>query len=216
MSTSDRLSAFDKYICDVPNKGNILNNISAWWFNNTKHIIDNHYLHHQGTHMVVKKTNPIKLEIIVRGYMTGSTSTSIWTNYKKGERHLYGLDFRDGYQKNEKLDSIIVTPTTKGVNDVPITLKEIVEQEYLSQEQLDFVVEKALELFKHGQDVADEAGLILVDTKYEFGFLGNDIILIDELHTCDSSRYWLKATYQGNFDQGKEPEKLDKDAIRIG
>tara|TARA_Y100000591_G_scaffold74837_2_gene62328 strand:+ start:539 stop:2416 length:1878 start_codon:yes stop_codon:yes gene_type:complete len=214
MSASDRLSAFDRYICDIPNKGCILNNISAWWFNNTRHIIPNHYLHHRGPHMVVKKTNPIKLEMVVRGYMTGSTSTSIWTKYKQGERHLYGLDFRDGYQKNEKLDEIIVTPTTKGVTDVPITLKEIVDQEYLTQEQLDFVVSKSLELFRYGQEVADKAGLILVDTKYEFGFLNGEIILIDEVHTCDSSRYWLKETYSENFNAGVEPKKLDKDAIR--
>ena len=214
LSASDRLSAFDRYICDIPNKGCILNNISAWWFNETRHIIPNHYLHHRGPHMVVKKTNPIKLEMVVRGYMTGSTSTSIWTKYKAGERHLYGMDFRDGYQKNEKLDEIIVTPTTKGVTDVPITLKEIVEQEYLSQSQLDYVVSKSLELFRYGQEVADKAGLILVDTKYEFGFLNGEIILIDEVHTCDSSRYWLKDTYMDNFNAGQEPKKLDKDAIR--
>ena len=214
LSASNRLSAFDRYICDVPKKGDILNNISAWWFNNTKHIINNHYLHHEGKHMIVRKANAIKLEIVIRAYMTGSTETSIWTKYKNGERDIYGLNFRDGYKKNEKLDNIVITPTTKGVTDIPITLSEIVEQKYLTQEQLDFVTSKALELFKYGQNVVDKAGLILVDTKYEFGFVNGNIILIDEVHTCDSSRYWLKDTYQECFDSGKEPKKLDKDAIR--
>ena len=214
MSASNRLSSFDRYICDINNKGNILNNISAWWFSNTYHIIDNHYLYHQGCDMIVKKTNPIKLEIIVRGYMTGSTNTSIWTMYKNGERNIYGLNFREGYLKNQILDSIILTPTTKGVTDVPITPHEIVQQEYLTQEEWEFVSEKALELFRYGQMVADSKGLILVDTKYEFGRLNNNIILIDEVHTCDSSRYWVKETYNNRFNNSQEPEKLDKDAVR--
>ena len=214
LSASDRLSSFDRYICDIPGKGCVLNNMSKWWFNNTIHIIDNHYVYSQGQHMIVRKTQPIKLEFVVRGYMTGSTSTSIWPMYKSGKRHMYGIDFRDGYSKNEKLDQIILTPTTKGVTDVPITGEEIVEQNYLTQHQYDFIAKKSMELFTCGQNRASENGLILVDTKYEFGFLGNQIILIDELHTCDSSRYWKKETYQQRLSEGKEPEKLDKDCIR--
>ena len=214
LSASDRLSSFDRYICDIPGKGCVLNNMSKWWFKNTLHIIDNHHVYSQGQHMIVRKTQPIKLEFVVRGYMTGSTSTSIWPMYKSGKRNMYGINFRDGYSKNEKLDQIILTPTTKGVTDVPITGAEIVEQNYLTQEQYDFIARKSIELFTCGQNIASQNGLILVDTKYEFGFLGNRIILIDELHTCDSSRYWKKDTYQQRLSEGKEPEKLDKDCIR--
>ena len=214
LSASNRLSSFDRHICDINNKGAILNALSAWWFNNTTHIIDNHYLHHEGNDMIVRKCKPIKLEIVVRAYMTGSTSTSIWTMYKKGERHIYGLDFRDGYLKNQKLDSIIITPTTKGVNDIPITPDEIIQQNYLTSEQWEYVSQKALELFRYGQMVADSRGLILVDTKYEFGFYNNKIILMDEIHTCDSSRYWIKETYSDRLSNNLEPEKLDKDAVR--
>ena len=214
LSASNRLSSFDKHICDINNKGAILNALSAWWFNNTSHIIDNHYLYHSGNDMIVKKCRPIKLEIVVRAYMTGSTSTSIWTMYKNGERHIYGLNFRDGYLKNQKLDNIIITPTTKGVNDVPITENEIIEQSYLTREEWEYVSQKALELFRYGQMISDTRGLILVDTKYEFGYYNNKIILMDEIHTCDSSRYWVKDTYLDRFNNGLEPEKLDKDAVR--
>ena len=214
MTASNRLSAFDRHMCDIVNKGYILNYISKWWFQNTEHIIKNHFIHAEDNHMLVKKTDPIKLEFIVRGYMTGSTSTSIWPMYKSGNRNMYGLEFRDGYQKNQKLDEIILTPTTKGVSDHPITLTEIVEEGYLSQQELDFIASKSKELFLYGQQEAAKRGLILVDTKYEFGKVGNEIILIDELHTCDSSRYWKIDTYQTRFDQGQEPEKYDKDCVR--
>ena len=214
MTASNRLSAFDRHMCDIVNKGYILNYISKWWFQNTEHIIKNHFIHAEDNHMLVKKTDPIKLEFIVRGYMTGSTSTSIWPMYKGGNRNMYGLEFRDGYQKNQKLDEIILTPTTKGVSDHPITLSEIVEEGYLSQQELDFIASKSKELFLYGQQEAAKRGLILVDTKYEFGKVGDEIILIDELHTCDSSRYWKLDTYQSRFEQGQEPEKYDKDCVR--
>ena len=213
MSTSNRLSAYDHYICDVPTKGQVLNKLSEWWFNNTRHIIDNHYLYSDGEHMVVRKTDPIKLEFVVRGYMTGSSKTSIWTMYNNGERNMYGINFRDGYKKNERLDKIILTPTTKGITDVPITKEDII-RDYLSVEEYDFISSKCLEIFRHGQEVALEKGLLLVDTKYEFGKVDGKIILIDEVHTCDSSRYWLQSSYEQRFNEGLEPEKLDKDCIR--
>lgn len=217
LSASDRLSAFDQHRCDVPMKGICLNNMSRWWFNNTRNIIDNHFVYSEGEYMLARRTDPIKLEIVVRGYMTGSSSTSIWTKYKNGERHIYGLDFRDGYQKNEKLDEIVITPTTKGVVDRPITREEIINPNngYLTDTEYSFIESKALELFRFGQKEADARGLILVDTKYEFGKLPNgEIILIDEVHTCDSSRYWLKQDYDVLFAEGKEPKKLDKDVVR--
>jgi len=214
MEATNRTSAFDRHLCDIPSKGIILNNISEYWFMKTKDIIENHYLFSKGPYMIVKKTRPIKLEIIVRAYMTGSTNTSIWTHYNKGERELYGIKFRDGYKKNEKLDSVIITPTTKGATDRPITRDEIIDT-YITETEYDYICDSAMELFTYGQKLAEKRGLILVDTKYEFGYLpNNDIILIDELHTCDSSRYWLADTYEENLKNGREPNKLDKDAIR--
>lgn len=214
MNASDRLSAFDRHICNIPNKGSVLNHMSAWWFNNTKQIIDNHYIYSRDKYMVVKKCKPIKLEFVVRGYMTGSTSTSIWPMYNSGKRNMYGITFRNGYVKNQKLDKNIITPTTKGEHDHPITKEEIISEGYLTESQYNFVSSKAIELFSFGQMVAASKGLILVDTKYEFGFLDDQIILIDELHTCDSSRYWKLCTYESRFNEGNEPEKLDKDCVR--
>ena len=213
LKASNRLSAFDRNLCNIPKKGVILNKISEHWFKTTKHIIDNHYLYSSGEMMIVKKCSPIKLEIIVRGYMTGSSNTSIWTHYKKGDRDIYGLRFKEGYIKNDKLDNIVITPTTKGITDHPITKEDIIK-DYLTADECEFVYSKALELFKYGQKKCLEKGLILVDTKYEFGYYNNKIILMDELHTCDSSRFWLKDTYNDNIKQGIEPDKLDKDVVR--
>ena len=213
LKASNRVSAYDRHLCDIYKKGIILNKISEYWFKNTAHIIENHYLYSKGAYMVAKKCDPIKLEIVVRAYMTGSSNTSIWTHYKNGSRSIYGIDFRDGYSKNEKLDSIIITPTTKGKTDRPITRSEIC-RDYLTEDEYDYIYNKALELFKFGQKTALDKGLILVDTKYEFGYYNKRIILIDELHTCDSSRYWLAGTYKNNIENGREPDKYDKDVIR--
>ena len=209
MTASDRLSAFNKHMCDIENKGTVLNQLSAWWFKHTNHIIDNHYLYSNGKYMVVKKTKPIKLEFVVRGYMTGSTNTSIWPMYKSGQRYMYGINFRDGYVKNEKLDEIILTPTTKTANDAPITEEEIISQRYLTKEEFNYIKQKSFELFKYGQNVASNKGLLLVDTKYEFGWDNGKIILIDEVHTCDSSRYWLKDSYEDCIQNSIEPYKKD-------
>ncbi len=215
LSASDRLSAFDRHICDITDKGSMLNAMSTWWFKNTKHIISNHYIYSDREHMIVKKTKPILIEMVVRAYMTGSSETSIWSMYKKGDRVLYGETFRDGYKKNEKLDRVVLTPTTKGVKDVPITGVEIVQQGYATSEDYSFMCYSALKLFEYGQYIAEQNGFILVDTKYEFGKLDNGkIILIDEVHTCDSSRYWLSSSYEDRFREGLEPEKLDKDCVR--
>jgi phosphoribosylaminoimidazole-succinocarboxamide synthase/formyltetrahydrofolate-dependent phosphoribosylglycinamide formyltransferase len=214
LTASNRISAFNKHLTNIPNKGVILNKLSEFWFNNTGHIIKNHFLYSNGPYMIVQKTKPIKLEIVVRGYMTGSSETSIWTKYNNGETNIYGYNFRDGYNKNEILDSIVITPTTKGIVDEPLTKEEIIDK-YLTKEETEFIYNKALELFKFGQSFASDNNLILVDTKYEFGKLENgEIILIDELHTCDSSRYWIKDTYLDRFNNNLEPVKLDKDSIR--
>jgi phosphoribosylaminoimidazole-succinocarboxamide synthase len=219
MVRTDRQSAFDRYICDIPGKGDILTNVSAWWFAQTKHIIDNHYITHfnMGTKniMFTKKCTPFKVEVVVRGFMTGSTSTSLWTHYSKGERVYCGLKFPDGLVKNQRFDNPVVTPTTKGEVDELISGEEIVNQGLMTNSEWTYVHNVALELFEYGQMVAESKGLLLVDTKYEVGKDENGkIILIDELHTCDSSRYWLKENYQERFEAGNEPQKFDKDVVR--
>ena len=212
---SDRMSSFDRHICDVRGKGNILNLMNKWWLERTRHIIPNHMVHMDGNYLVGRKCRVIPLEIIVRSFMTGSTSTSLWTHYKQGTRNYCGIEFPDGLEKNKPLPELVITPTTKGEVDELISREEILERGIVSEEELFFIYTKALELFRYGQEVAETRGLILVDTKYEFGYdpEGN-IILIDELHTCDSSRYWKRETYLERVNAGQEPEKLDKDACR--
>ena len=212
---TDNQSAFDRHICIIPNKGEILTKISEWWFNKTKHIIPNHFISSNKNIMICKKCEPFKIEVVVRGYITGSTSTSLWTHYGNGERIYCGIKFPDNLIKNQKLDNIVVTPTTKGDKDEPISSEDIINKGLASEEEWDYIRTKALELFDFGQKVSNEKGLILVDTKYEFGKddKGN-ILLIDEIHTCDSSRFWLKDTYQTKFDKGLEPDRFDKDIIR--
>ena len=154
---SDRLSSFDLNICDIEGKGNLLMLLSIWWMENTKHIIDNHYISHFNNYMLIKKCEVIPLEFIVRGYITGSTNTSLWTHYKNGSRNYCGVDFPDGLVKNQKLDCPVLTPTTKSdEHDELISCEEIVVRKILSNEQLDFIKHKALELFRFGQEVADK------------------------------------------------------------
>lgn len=215
MIQTNRQSAFDRHICEIPGKGNVLTSASAWWFNKTKSIVDNHYVYSKDNMMIVKKCKPFKIEVVVRGYITGSTSTSLWTHYQKGVRNYCGIQFPDGLIKNQKLECNVVTPTTKGEVDELITEQEIVEKNYMTQNQWNFIKEKALELFNYGQFMANQKNLILVDTKYEFGLdSNNNVLLIDEIHTCDSSRYWLKETYNERFLNKQEPEKFDKDIVR--
>ena len=214
LTTTNKLSAFDKHICNINNKGSMLNNITSWWFNKTKHIIENHYLFHTNEHMIVKKTVPIKIEFVVRAYITGETNTSLWTLYNNGARNINDIQLRDNYKKNEQLDDIIITPTTKGIKDIPISKKEIISNNYLTEEECNYIYKISLELFKYSQNILNNKGIILVDTKYEFGRLNDKIILIDEIHTCDSSRLWLKNSYYNSFINGIEPKKIDKDVIR--
>ena len=215
LQATDRVSAFNKHLGIIPGKGILLNKMSEFWFDKTKNIIDNHCLFTEGACMIVKKCIPFKIEFVVRGYITGSTNTSLWTHYNNGNRNYCGIDFPDGLLKNQKLKEPVVTPTTKTDNDEPISKQDIINNKYMLKHEYEFVHNKALELFKYGQELANKVGFILVDTKYEFGKTPNgDIILIDELHTCDSSRYWIKDTYKERFAEKKEPEKLDKDCIR--
>ena len=215
MKATDRVSSFDRHIGIIPGKGKLLNKMSEFWFNKTRHIIDNHLVDTQDDVALVHRCNPFKIEVVVRGYIAGNTSTSLWTHYNGGERTYCGLTFPDGLKKNQKLEFPIITPTTKGKVDRPLSKKEIVDEGYMTSDECSTVYRAALELFIFGQKLSDKAGFILVDTKYEFGKNSNgQIMLIDEVHTCDSSRYWLKGSYDERFAQGLEPEKLDKDRVR--
>ena len=215
MKATDRVSSFDKHIGIIPGKGKLLNKMSEYWFNTTKHIIGNHLLATEDSYMLVKKCIPYKIELVIRGYITGNTSTSLWTHYNNGERVYCGIQFPEGLKKHQKLVKPVITPTTKGKIDRPISKEEIIREGYMTAAECIFIYTRAYELFAHGQKIADQAGFILVDTKYEFGkTLDGKIILIDEVHTCDSSRYWLKDTYESKFKQGLEPDKLDKDCVR--
>ncbi|HYC34359.1 MAG TPA: phosphoribosylaminoimidazolesuccinocarboxamide synthase [Candidatus Paceibacterota bacterium] len=216
--STDRHSSFDRIIAHIPHKGAVLNQISAFWFKETKDIVPNHLLEVPDPNVVVaRKCSPLPIEMVVRGFITGVTGTSLWTNYEKGQRDFGNFTLPDGMKKNERLQTPVLTPTTKSdEHDRPITPKEIVAEGLLSQELWDKVANIALALFKRGQEIADQRGLILVDTKYEFGLDENgEVVLIDEIHTPDSSRYWMKETYESRFNEGKEPEFFDKEFLRL-
>lgn len=217
---TDRLSAFDRNLAVVPYKGQVLNQLSAWWFEQAREIIPNHMLTLPDPNaMVVETVQPFPIEVIVRGYISGVTTTALWYRYNLGEREIYGYTFPDGLHKNECLPEPILTPTTKGGatgHDERLTCKEVVDHGYLDAATWDLIQEAALGLFKQGQRVALKAGIILVDTKYEFGRASDGrILLIDEVHTPDSSRFWKAESYPTLFEQGKEPENFDKEFVRL-
>jgi len=218
--TTDRLSAFDRVLAAVRYKGQVLNQLSAWWFENTADIIGNHLLSLPDPNAaVVREVAPLPIEVIVRGFITGVTATALWYRYSLGERSIYGYDFPEGLQKNRPLPSAIITPTTKGGptgHDERLTCAEVVEQGYLDKASWDTVSKAALALFARGQKRAAEAGLVLVDIKYEFVRASDgSIILIDEVHTPDSSRYWRAETYDARLAAGLEPESFDKEFVRL-
>jgi phosphoribosylaminoimidazole-succinocarboxamide synthase len=218
--TTDRLSAFDRVLACVPYKGQVLNQLSAWWFEQTKDIIQNHLVSIPDPNAaIVHSVKPITVEVIVRGYFTGVTSTALWYRYSLGEREIYGYQFPEGLQKNQALPEPIITPTTKGGvtgHDERLTCAEVVSQGHLDANTWDKVQSAALAIFKRGQELAHKAGLILVDTKYEFGLTEDgSVMLIDEVHTPDSSRFWKEDTYSGRFASGQEPENFDKEFVRI-
>ena len=216
--TTDRQSAFDVNLTSIPFKGQVLTQTSAFWFENTKDIIQNHVLGIPDPNvMVCKKLKVFPVEFIVRGYLTGVTSTAVWTVYTSGNREFCGNILSDGMVKNQKFDKPIITPTTKSdAHDESTSEKEIIKLELMTQTQWDFVADKAFKLFKRGTEIAAKNGLILVDTKYEFGYdeKGN-IFLVDEIHTPDSSRYWLSDSYHTRFLNNKEPENIDKEFLRL-
>lgn len=216
--TTDRQSAFDRILAAIPFKGQVLNQTSAWWFEQTKDIIPNHVINIPDPNATVaRKCTVFPIEFVVRGYITGSTSTSLWTVYNSGDREYCGNVLPDGLVKNQKLETNMLTPTTKEEHhDRPISPSEIVYEGWMSQEDWDYCSGKAVELFTFGQKIAAENGMILVDTKYEMGRdEDGHIMLIDEIHTPDSSRYWLADSYEARINAGKEPENIDKEFLRL-
>jgi phosphoribosylaminoimidazole-succinocarboxamide synthase len=217
--SSDRISAFDQILAVIPWKGQVLTQLARYWFEKTADIAPNHVISYPDPNVVLgRKLTILPVEIVVRGYLAGSTSTSILTQYKAGTRQMYGHHLPDGLRDNQALPQAIITPTSKafdGGHDEPLTAQEIVETGLLSQKQWDEVSDKALALFACGQQMAADRGLILVDTKYEFGAdADGTILLADEIHTPDSSRYWIASGYDAAFRDGTRPPSFDKDVIR--
>ena len=217
--TTDRLSAFDRIIAGVPYKGQVLNQLAAWWFGVTADIVPNHVIDVPDPNVLVARAaTPLPVEVVVRGYITGVTSTSLWRQYDDGAREIYGHRFPDGLRKNTALHTALVTPTTKGndgAHDEPLSVADVVERGLVPARRWGEVVEAALQLFRRGQERAAAVGLILADTKYEFGTAADgSLLLIDEMHTPDSSRYWVADSYDHRLAAGEEPESLDKEVVR--
>lgn len=218
--TTDRLSAFDRVLGLVPFKGQVLNQLAAFWFDQTKTISGNHFLAAPDPNVTVaRRCRPLPVEVVVRGYITGVTNTALWYRYSQGERTIYGITFPHGLRKNDPLPEPIITPTTKaahGGHDERITSQQVVEMGLATEQQWAQVSVAALALFQQGQEIARRAGLILVDTKYEFGVADDgEVLLIDEVHTPDSSRFWLADSYPARHAAGEEPENYDKEFIRL-
>lgn len=212
--TTDRVSAFDVVLGTIPLKGQVLNQLASFWFNKTKDIVRNHVIEMPDPNvLVVKQVQTFPVEVVVRGYLTGSAFRS----YSQGERTISGLKIPENMKKDQKFHSPIITPSTKaeiGIHDEPISREEIIKQSLVPEKAWLEIEKKALKLFERGTDIARKQGLILVDTKYEFGYDNEGIILIDEIHTQDSSRYWISESYKKLFDQGKDQKMLDKEHLR--
>ena len=218
--TSDRLSAFDRVIALIPFKGEVLNAITKFWFENTKDICPNYIESYPDPNVIVgKECKPIMLEMIVRGYITGSTTTSAWYNYEKGVRNFCGNALQEGLKKNQRLPFPIITPTTKaahGEHDANVSGEEAIAMGLVTKEEWEQLSNYTLGLYARGVEVAARQGVILVDTKYEFGRdPEGKIVLIDEIHTPDSSRFWIAATYEEKMAIGQEPDNINKEFLRL-
>jgi phosphoribosylaminoimidazole-succinocarboxamide synthase len=216
---TDRISAFDRVLGTLPLKGQVLNRLAAYWFERTRDVAPNHVKGVPDPNVLqCIECEPILVEMVVRAYATGSTSTSLWTHYEKGERVFCGHRLPDGLVKNQKLPAPILTPTTKapkGEHDVSGSREEILATGKVTAKDFDAAAEIAMRLFARGQEMCAARGHILVDTKYEFGRAKDGrILVIDEIHTPDSSRFWKASTYGERFGRGEDPEPLDKDFVR--
>lgn len=217
--TTDRQSAFDRILGAIPLKGQVLNHISCWWFEKTRDIVKNHLLEVPDPNVsVVREVRIFPVEIVVRGYITGTTDTSAWVNYEQGVREFCGVHLPEGLRKNQQFEAPIITPTTKAESghDEKISPNEIIEGGLVPEETWHKIEQIALDLFERGTEVSARNGLILVDTKYEMGETEDgEIVVADEVHTPDSSRFWIKDTYKTRFARDQEPESLDKEFLRL-
>jgi phosphoribosylaminoimidazole-succinocarboxamide synthase len=216
---TDRISAFDRVIGTLPLKGQVLNRVAAFWFDRTRSVAPNHVISVPDPCVVeARECTPLPVEMVMRAYVTGVTSTSIWTHYARGERVFCGHRLPDGLRKNERLPAPILTPSTKapkGDHDVSASREEILAMGHISARDFDAAAEIARSLFAFGQRWCEERGLILVDTKYELGKdARGEIVVIDEIHTPDSSRFWFSRSYADRFARGEDPESFDKEYVR--
>jgi phosphoribosylaminoimidazole-succinocarboxamide synthase len=216
---TDRISAFDRVLGTLPFKGQVLNSLAAYWFEHTRHIIDNHMISSPDPNaMECVQCTPLKVEMVVRAYLTGVSSTSILTAYNKGEREFCGHTLPEGLTPHGPLPKPILTPTTKaehGSHDENVSREQIIESGEVTAKDFDEAAEKVMALFAFGQKLCAERGLILVDTKYELGRTpSGKLVLIDEIHTPDSSRFWFKNTYDARMQAGQAPESFDKEYVR--
>ena len=216
--TTDRQSAFDHVLGAIPLKGQVLNKTAKYWFDQTADIVPNQVLDVPDSNVTVaRELDMLPVEIVVRRYLTGSTDTSVWTNYNNGVRKFCGVDLPDGMIKNQKFEEAIITPTTKSEDhDESISPQEIVDRGLVDADRWAEVEKVALELFARGTELAAQRGLILVDTKYEMGLdPDGNLTVADEIHTPDSSRYWILDSYEDLHALGEEPESLDKEFLRL-
>lgn len=216
---TDRFSSFDRHLALVPDHGAMVTQISRFWFALTRGIVRNHTVDYPDPNVAVARKYPIlPVEVVVRGHVTGVTKTSLWSQYEEGQRNFGDFVLPEGLHKNERLEVPVLTPTTKSEeHDAPRTSRQLIEEGLATAEQWEQMSDAALRLFKFGQEVALRSGLILVDTKYEFGLnvATGQLVLADEIHTPDSSRYWKADDYEADLARGVEPENFDKEFLRL-
>ncbi len=215
---SDRVSAFDRILTTIPFKGQVLNQLAAFWFDATRDIVDNHLISLPDPNaMEVRECEPFLMEMIVRGYLTGATTTSAWYNYERGVREFAGNRLPEGMRKDQRFNEPILTPSTKapqGEHDETVAPRMLIERGILTEAEWKEIGDISLRLFARGSEVAARQGIILVDTKYEFGRVDDRLVLMDEIHTPDSSRFWFTDDYQSRFEAGEPQKKIDKDYLR--
>ncbi len=213
ISTSDRISAFDRVLATIPLKGQVLNETALYWFEQIEDIVENHIIERLSSRAVlVDRCEVLPIEVVVRGYLTGSA----WRDYQKGNP-VSGIELPSGMKMNQKFEKPVLTPSTKeefGRHDQPISSKDIVSSGLVQEDLWHEVEKKAMELFVRGTELAAARGLILVDTKYEFGIRNGKLVVVDEVHTPDSSRFWYADTYQELFDSNSPQRKIDKEYLR--
>jgi phosphoribosylaminoimidazole-succinocarboxamide synthase len=216
---TDRISAFDRVLGTLPLKGQLLNHVAAWWFDKTRDVADNHLIDVPDPNVLVAaECTPLPVEMVMRAYLTGTTSTSIWVHYSGGAREFCGHTLPDGLRKHQRLPEVLLTPSTKaahGDHDISASRGEILRISGMDAADFDAAADMASALFAKGQQMCAERGLILVDTKYEFGKRADgSIVVMDEIHTPDSSRFWFVDSYESRFAAGQDPESFDKEYVR--